>query len=572
MRVRAPPGVSRIETKMPFETLTKTAQGHDPSPAWLLRPPYQPHDQGDIALISRRRNWRNDETSLSALSRLEEHPDVEGIVVQRGGAMVRLTDECLSRLADRLEAGDPSPECDTLEGRRFRVYFCDPNATKPLHVGHLRNIALGNAIAAALTHAGADVRRRSTVADFGRSMAEAMAGVAESGLPSANGDKGDHYVGRCYSDYVSATAAAGGEDDANPADVPLGRELRMEADAANVLLRDLLRERPDAMQLWDVVRTAVIDGHAETLRSLGVSFDEIAFESDFLTAADELARQGVADGLFAYTDDGAIVYDTSWEAAPRIVLVRADGVPTQHIRCVVLWIATALELGDATTLEICGDEWDGHVACTEPLLERLAAIRGQPAHPSRHLLHGMVTLGGQKIASSEGTSLTVDDIVEWIGDEAPERLAGDTCCGSDAPCDIAIHPGTIALGYFLAARPRALVEFGRAKLFDCKSSPGWLFTLARHHATHPVADDTDPLSDPDYRFTVVRAGAMALYHRQAVESYDVSDLARSATHYARWFVERPRGAHVTAAAGRLMTDAEAMLGLSPAAALAGSRP
>jgi len=556
---------------MLFETLTEIAAGDGASPAWLLRPPYRPDTEGDLMLISCRREWREDASALAALARLEDHPDVESVVEGQSGQMVRLTSDCLAGLADRLEARGALDQRE-LNGHRYRVYFCDPNATKPLHIGHLRNVAFGNAVAATLEHAGADVRRRSTVADFGRSMAEAMAGVQESGgLAAADGEKGDHYVGRCYADYVMAHAQEEPDAD-NPTDVILGRELRMEADAANVLLRDLLEQQPDATELWEAVRGAVIDGQDETLRGLGVEFDEIAFESDLLEAAAELGREGLAAGIFEQTDDGAIVYDTGLESSPRIVMFRSDGVATQHIRCVILWIATAHELGDATTLEICGDEWDGHIACTEPLLERLAAQRDQPAHPSHHIQHGMVTLGGQKIASSEGTSLRVDDIVAWIADEAPARLAADRCCDAcaDTPADTVVDPAAIALGYFLTTRPRDLVEFGHDKLFDRKASPGWLFALARRHATHPTAGAGDPLADPDYRFTLVRASAMALYHRQAVETFDVSDLARSVTHYASWFVEQPRAPHVTAAAGRLIADTEAMLGLAPAGALAGS--
>lgn len=554
---------------MLFETLTEVVAGDDASPAWLLRPPYRPDDEGDILLISRRREWREDASALAGLARLEAHPGVERIVEGGSGPMVRLTADCLADLAARLEVEGPLQR--ELDGQRYRVYFCDPNATKPLHIGHLRNVAFGNAVAATLEHAGADVRRRSTVADFGRSMAEAMAGVRESGgLAAADGEKGDHYVGRCYADYVKAHAKDDPDAD-NPTDVILGRELRMEDDAANVLLRDQLDRRPAAIELWEAVRAAVVEGHDETLRGLGVEFDEIAFESELLDAAAALARDGLAAGIFERTEDGAIVYETGLESSPRIVMFRSDGVATQHIRCVILWIATAHELGDATTLEICGDEWDGHIACTEPLLERLAAHRGQPSHPTHHIQHGMVTVGGQKVASSEGTPLRVDDIVAWIADEAPRRLAGDRCCDAceGGLADTAVAPAAIALGYFLTARPRDLVEFGPEKLFDRKASPGWLFALARRHATHPAVAVDDPLADPDYRFTLVRSSAMALYHRQAVESFDVSDLARSVTHYASWFVERPRSPQVAAAAERLIADTEAMLGLAPAVALAG---
>ena len=55
-----------------------------------------------------------------------------------------------------LEAGGSAEAtlADLAAGERFSVQFWDANATKALHVGHLRNLAIGNALAAALAQAG----------------------------------------------------------------------------------------------------------------------------------------------------------------------------------------------------------------------------------------------------------------------------------------------------------------------------------------------------------------------------------------------------------------------------------
>ncbi len=65
----------------------------------------------------------------------------------------------------------------------FALNFWDANSTKALHIGHLRNLALGNALGAALTEAGGKVERRSIICDVGRSMGEAMAGVVAQRPP-----------------------------------------------------------------------------------------------------------------------------------------------------------------------------------------------------------------------------------------------------------------------------------------------------------------------------------------------------------------------------------------------------
>ncbi len=100
------------------------------------------------------------------------------------------------------------------------VQFWDANATKALHVGHLRNLAIGNAVASALAQAGGQVERRSLISDAGRSMGEAMAGVRQRAQLARRQREERPLRRHCYADYVAATAilAAGGEDGEFPED------------------------------------------------------------------------------------------------------------------------------------------------------------------------------------------------------------------------------------------------------------------------------------------------------------------------------------------------------------------
>ena len=121
-----------------------------------------------------------------------------------GGVELRLEDDWIEATGRTLQEGDGGEErlADLAQGRSFSVQFWDANATKALHVGHLRNLAIGNALAAALAQAGGQVERRALISDAGRSMGEAMAGVMKSGRhaqawPDRN-EKSDHFVGCCY--------------------------------------------------------------------------------------------------------------------------------------------------------------------------------------------------------------------------------------------------------------------------------------------------------------------------------------------------------------------------------------
>src|SRR5580700_8649825 len=182
-----------------------------PTP-WAARAPRRPHRDFDLKLVPRAPQWREDADSLAALERIACEPWVDTVDSEHAseGVRLRLHDSWIELAGAALEAGgsSESPLLDLAHGRRFSVQFWDANATKALHIGHLRNLAIGNALAAALTQAGAQVERRSRISDMGRAMGEAMAGVTQSGRHAQgwfDGDeKSDHFVGLCYAEYVAA--------------------------------------------------------------------------------------------------------------------------------------------------------------------------------------------------------------------------------------------------------------------------------------------------------------------------------------------------------------------------------
>ena len=96
------------------------------------------------------------------LERLAADPVVAS--ARRKGATVslRVTDDYVESLGRLLEAGDDPDlgRSDALSGQAVVVNYLNPNATKPLHIGHLRNVTIGNALAATLEAAGARVTRQ----------------------------------------------------------------------------------------------------------------------------------------------------------------------------------------------------------------------------------------------------------------------------------------------------------------------------------------------------------------------------------------------------------------------------
>jgi hypothetical protein len=534
---------------------------------WAARAPRVPNESFDIKLVPRSPNWEQDAESLQVLERVEGEPWVDTLTRRPDGVELRLSDSWIETTGAALEAGggDEVELVDLARAQRYAIQFWDANATKALHVGHLRNLTLGNALAASLEQAGGEVERRSVISDAGRSMGEAMAGIIRSGHHTSawpDGDqKSDHFVGLCYADYV----AAGGfvEEGIDEREDSLTRELRMRNDAADELLKRVMQGEGEALELWFKTRAWVISGQRKTLARLGVAFDRVFFESDFLEDGNELTERGLSEGKLERRVDGVVIYDTGVEHMEEMPLVRADGQTTQHMRAVSYWMGSP-DLEGVTTIQITGTEWVAHSTCIRKLMGELtppengAVSRG--VHPTHDIFHGMVAQQKRAVSSSDEGGLLIDDLIEWIEtriDADPQMR--EVRRAHPTPERI---PAQIALGYFLPYPMTPRVNFEMGKLLMERESLGWDLVRARaRHGESTISPGLRPAEDPDYRSAVVQSEIYRRHLRLAVERYDVTPLALYLRHLARWYTERERSSHVERVIHTLLDRSARGLGL-----------
>jgi tRNA synthetases class I (R) len=568
-----------------FDYFEEVSEQDGAQAPWAARAPRRVSPGFDIKLVPRTPDWQRDEQALQALERVRAEPWAEELTRTEDGVELRLADSWIETAGAALEAGGGAEAAlvDLARGQRYAVQFWDANATKALHVGHLRNLAIGNALAGALEQGGGEVERRSIISDAGRSMGEAMAGIVRSGRhaqswPDAD-QKSDHFVGLCYADYV----AAGGftEEGIDEREDSLTRELRMQNDAADELLKRVLQGEGEALELWFKTRAWVISGQRKTLARLGVAFDRVFFESDFLTEGNELVERGLREGKLEKRVDGVVIYDTGVEHLEEMPLVRADGQTTQHMRAVSYWMG-APDLEGVTTLQICGTEWVAHSTCIRQLMTELSQaengaagpLQGSGAqgvssangavsrgvHPTKDIFHGMVAQQKRAVSSSDEGGLLIDDLIEWI--EAQIDLTPQMREVRRAHPSPERIPAQVALGYFLPYPVTPRVEFDTAKLLQERESLGWDLVRARaHRGTLTTSPGHRPADDPDYRSAVVQSEIYRRHLRLAVERYDVTPLALYLRHLARWYMERERSSHVERVIHTLLDRSARGLGL-----------
>ena len=454
-----------------FENLE--ARGEAPAP-WTARMPRQPQEAYDLKLIPRAPQWQRDPESMSALEQIRGEAWVESVTRDADAVRLRVADGWIETTGAALEAGGSleAPLADIAQGRRVSVQFWDANATKALHVGHLRNLAIGNALAAALAQAGAQVERRSRISDMGRAMGEAMAGVMQSGR---HAKAGPTETARATTSWASATPTTSPPQAWSPWVSQIRQRTRWRARCMCRTMQptsrssSCLRGDRDALELWYKTRAWVIAGQRKTLARLGIAFDRVFFESDFLRETSELAESGLRSGTLKRRADGVVVYATGLKELEELPLVRADGLSTQHMRSLT-YALTAPELEDVTSMQVTGTEWVAHLASIRRLAEELQPGLNGGFHPSRSIFHGMVSSQKRALTSSAGAQL-IDDLTEWIDaqiDADPARR--EVRRAHPFPEHLAAQ---VALGYFLPHAATPDIDFEPEQLLRNEQSLGW---------------------------------------------------------------------------------------------------
>jgi arginyl-tRNA synthetase len=399
-------------------------------------------------------------------------------------------------------------------------------------------------------------------------MGEAMAGVAtragEDVGPDAN-EKSDHFVGFCYADYVTASRNGGVGDDS--AEDSVAREAIQYNDKADEMMMRVLDGDQRALELWSRTRSWVVSGQRKTLARLGIAFDRVIYESDYLPEVAEFANKGLAEGtLTRRRGDDMVMYETEREELEEMPLVRSDGLPTQHMRALAYW-AAADELDDVISMQVCGNEWVAHVTCRRKLIDEMGLQNGNGngsarggGPPTYDIFHGMVARENESISSSKKGALLIDELVEWLEEELKDNPELAQEMGRH-PHPEAV-PAQVALGYFLLQPTTKQVKFGKEKLLvEGNGSLGWDLARAQAHHASIAIDGEHPAADPDYRFAVVQSEHYRVHLRSAVDEFDVAPLSKYLSHFARWYMEDERAPEVEAVVQPVLEQGLRGLGL-----------
>jgi arginyl-tRNA synthetase len=303
---------------------------------------------------------------------------------------IRLKQSSKTRIVrEILGAGANFGRAKTAQTGKVQVEFVSANPTGPLHVGHGRQAALGDALAALLEAQGHAVTREFYYNDAGaqiQNLALSVQARARGLAPGAPGWPVDGYAGEYIADIAKEIA------DANDLDA-----IRRHAVA-------YLRKEQDA-----------------DLQAFGVKFDVYYLESSLYSdgKVDATVRGLIASGK-TYEKDGALWLRTTDYGDDKDRVVRkSDGSYTYFVPDVAYHV-TKWQRGFAKVIDVQGTDHHSTVTRVRSGLQALG-IGVPPGYPD-YVLHSLVKVvrGGAevKISKRAGSYVTVRDLIDWVGRDA----------------------------------------------------------------------------------------------------------------------------------------------------------
>ncbi|GAA3304862.1 arginine--tRNA ligase [Dactylosporangium vinaceum] len=434
---------------------------------------------------------------------LQETPGIASVEIAGPGFLnIRLAAGAVGELAGLiLRAGRQYGRSETLAKEKINLEFVSANPTGPVHLGHTRWAAVGDALGRILSAAGADVTREHYINDAGVQMNR----FGESVMAAAHNQPTppDGYPGEYVQDVAKAVVAA------NP-----GILDRPESEQKDRFLSEGYKAMLKEMQ--------------DSLERFGVHFD-VWFSEQTLHAGgavehalDELRKQG-----HVFEQDGAVwLRTTDFGDDKDRVLIRSNGEKTYFAADAAYYI-NKRERGFERCIYMLGADHHGYIG----RLKAIAACAGDDPQRNIEVLIGqLVSLlrGGEPVRLSKraGTLITLDELLDAVGVDAARYSLARSSTDSPLTLDIDVitrqkNDNPVFYVQYVGARISSIARnaadkgFERSEAYDAAllvhekeldllkalgDFPGVVATAAELREPHRVARYLEDLAGAYHRF------------------------------------------------------------------------
>ena len=381
-------------------------------------------------------------------------------------------------LVDLLKRLDENLKFDyKLKSEYYLIEFSSPNTNKPLHLGHVRNILLGDSISRIFNEVGHNVHKTQIINDRGIHICKSMVAwrqYANGSTPQSLNVKGDKFVGDYYIMFDKIH-----KEQMNKL-IESGMDKNLASDSTDIMksakeeLTKWENNDIETRKTWKMMNEWVYDGFEKTYSLLGVSFDKNYYESDTYLLGKDIMLEGLKNNVLYKRDDSSVWINLDSDGLDEKLLQRSDGTSvymTQDLGTAVQRISDHSNVKGM--IYTVGNEQDYHFKVLFKILKKLGY---DWANNLYHLSYGMVDLPSGKMKSREGTVVDADDLIYDLIDTVKETTESlDKYQSSNNLLDYEEYK-KIALGalkyYILKVDPKKNILFNPEESIDLTGNTG----------------------------------------------------------------------------------------------------
>lgn len=293
-----------------------------------------------------------------------------------------------------------------LKDQHIMVEFAHPNTHKLFHIGHLRNIILGESISRILTADGARVTRANYQGDVGLHIAKCLWKIKNVKFTGATIQEKVKLLGNAYTEGNKTY-----EKD---------EQAKKEIHEIN---RQIFAKDPAIMPLWKETRELSLAYFNSIYQRLGTTFDRLYFESEVADTGKTIANNALEKSILIKSE-GAVIFDGKKYGVDTRVFINSQGLPTYEAKELGL---ARLEFSDFGSLNRCI-----HVVAAEQIsffktVFKVEELLDATLYKNKqyHLIYGMVKLKSGKMSSREGTVIEVMQLLDEVKNKLQTAFSYD---------------------------------------------------------------------------------------------------------------------------------------------------
>ncbi|MBM5789929.1 arginine--tRNA ligase [Candidatus Parcubacteria bacterium] len=347
------------------------------------------------------------------------------------------------------------------DGKRVMVEFANLNTHKDIHIGHLRNLFLGQTLVNVLNASGYDVAPVAYINDLGAHVAKSVWAImrfhANEEIPK---DERIDFLRRVYLEATNA----------------LEEHPSYKEEVAQVF-RNLEDQKGEEMKIWNQTWQWSVDFLKDVYGELSLTLEKWYFESELISRTKKIIDELITKGLVVESE-GAWIVDLSQEKLGVNLLVKSDGTLLYNAKDLGLALKKEEEYHPHRSVYVVDARQSHALAQLFATLERMGFV-----HELYHLAYELVTLEDGAMASRTGHVIRYEMFRDRLLAQARASTRERHADWDDDAVERAARGVAFAAMRFGMLRQdvekKIVFDFDDALSFDGFSGPYLLYTYAR---------------------------------------------------------------------------------------------